>query len=161
MTSFTLLLRSLLLLSDEFEQVKNSIRRSSVTYGTPCHVTGHFVFCYHEFCGFGRAFCTLSRFLLYTPSCSFQGFPGSRQFNVKVSRTSCWPSKHNPGPAICLNHNNPKRGIVVGSVYGLQLAAYVKNLLLTRFEPFSRPVRYVENHMAYPFSHRAIPSEIN
>ena len=29
------------------------------------------------------------------------------KFNLKVSRTSCWSSKHSQSPTICLNHNNP------------------------------------------------------
>ena len=49
------------------------------------------------------------RFLPYIPSCFFQGFPGSWQFNLKVSRASCWSSKHSLNPAICLNHSNPQK----------------------------------------------------
>ena len=39
------------------------------------------------------------------PACS--RFPQGRQFNLKVSRASCWSSKHSLGPTNCLNHNNP------------------------------------------------------
>ena len=72
-----------------FEQVKSSFRRNSVTYGTPCHAIGHFIFwCHHvtyrapchasghlviyrQCYGSERAFFTLRRFLPYTPSCWF------------------------------------------------------------------------------------------
>ena len=64
---------------------KHTFWRNSVTYGTPCHVIGHFVFWFHyvtyrmpcyasghlviyrECCGFEGAFFTLRRFLPYTP----------------------------------------------------------------------------------------------
>ena len=60
----------------------------------------HCLCCYHECYEFERAFFTLRRFL---PSCWFQGFPGSRQFNLKVSSAPYWSSKHSPNPAIRLN----------------------------------------------------------
>ena len=37
-------LENLLFIFADFEQVKNSIRRNSLTYGMPCHAIGHFVF---------------------------------------------------------------------------------------------------------------------
>ena len=54
---------------------------------------------------YSRAFFTLHSFLLVSRH------PWGRQFNLKVSRPSCWSSKHSPGPAICLNHNNPQKGL--------------------------------------------------
>ena len=58
------------------KQSKTPFGRNSVTYGTPYHARGHFVFllspCYLQetTCyGFERAFFTLRRFLPYTPSC--------------------------------------------------------------------------------------------
>ena len=54
-----------------------------------------------------------------------------------------------------------KRGIVVGSIYGLLLAGSVKHPLLTRFELFSRQAGCVTNRMAYPFGHRVIQSVLN
>ena len=107
--------------------VKNFFRRNSWTYDTPCHSIGHFVFLvspcylqdsmpcqwssliYHECHEFEKAFCTPKRFLPCTSSCWAQAFPGSRQFNLKVSRISCWSSKHSPEPTIRLNHNNPQK----------------------------------------------------
>ena len=74
----------------------------------PCHASGHLVI-YCECYGFERVFFTLRCLLPYTPSCWFQGFPGRRQCNLKVSRFSCWSSKYSPGPTICLNHNNPQK----------------------------------------------------
>ena len=48
-------------------------------------------------------------FLPYAPSCWFKVFPGRRQFNLNVSRASCWSSKQSPGPTIRSNHNNPQK----------------------------------------------------
>ena len=62
----------------------SSLCSNCVTYVTPCHAIGHQLRC-------------------------FQGFPGSWQFNFKVSRASCWSSKHSLGPTICLNHSNPQK----------------------------------------------------
>ena len=79
-----------------------------LTDAMPCHwlpATSHPPF-YRECYGFERAFFTLKRFLPYTPSYFFQGFPGSGQFSLKISRASCWSSKHSLGSTICLNHSN-------------------------------------------------------
>ena len=47
--SFTILLSpNSLVIFTGFEHFKNSFRRNSVTYGTPCHAIGHFVFWYHH-----------------------------------------------------------------------------------------------------------------
>ena len=58
----------------------------------------------------------------------------SRQFNLKVSRTSCWSSKHSPGPTIHLNHNNPQNRY--GGRFYLRFTAgrLMKNLPLMGFE---------------------------
>ena len=54
---------------------------------------------------YSQAFLTLHPFLLVSrPPCD-------RQFSLKVSRASCWSSKHSPHLTICLNHNNPQRGL--------------------------------------------------
>ena len=37
---------------------------------------------------------------------AFSRIPWGQQFNLKVSRASCWSSKHSPSPTICLNHSN-------------------------------------------------------
>ena len=59
---------------------------------------------------YSQALFTLRSFLLVLrPS-------RGRQFNRKVTRASRRSSKHSPGPAICLNHNNPQKGIVIGSI---------------------------------------------
>ena len=111
-----------------------SFRRNSVTYRTPCHAIGHFVFYYHHYHLQDSMPCQwLSSHLLqllrvwesvFYPQ-AFLTFllvsrpPWDRQFNLKVSRVLCWSSKHSPGPAICLNHNYPlstKRVIVVGLI---------------------------------------------
>ena len=40
---------------------------------------------------------------------AFSRLPWGQQFNLTVSRASCWSSKHSPGPTICLNHSNQKK----------------------------------------------------
>ena len=54
---------------------------------------------------YSQAFFILHSFLLVSRP------PWGRQFKLKVIRTPCWSSKHSPGPAICLNHNNPQKGL--------------------------------------------------
>ena len=58
-----------------------SLCSTCVTYGTSCHAICHQPLptqpCYCEWYRFERAFFTLRHFLPYTPSCCFQGFPGS------------------------------------------------------------------------------------
>ena len=54
---------------------------------------------------YSQALFTLHSFLLVSRS------PRGRQFNLNVSRASCWPSKHSPGSNICLNHDNPQKGL--------------------------------------------------
>ena len=39
----------------------------------------------------------------------YQGFPGSRQFFLKVCRASYWSSKHRSGPSVCLIHRTPEK----------------------------------------------------
>ena len=97
-----------------------------------------FLVIYREYYGSERAFFTLRHFLPYTFSCCFQGFPWSRQFNLKVSRTSCWSSKHSPGTTICLNQSNLQQKYA-GRFYLRVMVVYlIKNLLLTGSELFSR-----------------------
>ena len=36
-------------------------------------------------------------------------FPGSRQFFLEICRASYWPSKHRPGPSVCLIYSNPQK----------------------------------------------------
>ena len=150
-----LALKNLLVIFAVFEQVKNSFQKNSVTYGMPCHTIGHFflvspcylhdampcqwyLVIYRECYGFERAFFTLRCFLTYTPSCWFQGFPGSRQFNFRVSRASCWSSKHSPGLAIRLNHNNPQKRYSVRFYLRVAAGRLMKNLSLTGFKLFSQ-----------------------
>ena len=126
--------------------VKNSFKRNSVTYWTSCHAIHHFGFYYDhviyrtpcyacghlvncECYGFERAFFTLRCFLLYTPSCWFQGFPGSRP---------CWSSKHSSSSAICLNHNNPQKSYTGRFYLKFPPGWLTKNLPLTGFELFSQ-----------------------
>ena len=114
-----------------------------VTYGTPCHAIGQQLLptqpCYCQCYGFERAFFTLRHFLSCTPSCCFQGFPRSRQFNLKASRASCWSSKHSPGPTICLNHSNPQK--IYMSRFYLRVRAGQSQRIKVRLSP--PPQKYI------------------
>ena len=39
----------------------------------------------------------------------FKASLGAGSSTSKVSRASCWSSKHSPSPTICLNHRNPQK----------------------------------------------------
>ena len=54
---------------------------------------------------YSQAFFTLNSFLLVSRP------PRGPQFNLKVSRASCWSWEHSTGPTICLNHSNPQKGL--------------------------------------------------
>ena len=88
--------------------------------------------------GFERAFFTRRYFLPYTSYCCFQGFPGSRQLNLKASRASCWSPKHSPGPTICLNHNNPQKRYSGRFYLRVMASQQMKKLSLAGFELFSQ-----------------------
>ena len=132
-----------------------------ITYRTPCHASGHLVI-YRECYGFERMIFTLRRFLPYTPSCRFQGFPGSGQFSLRFSRASCWSSKHNTGLTSRLNHSNPQKRydgrfylrIMVGRLRNEESASYGVWTLFAISE-------YVISVIFYPFSHRALWTVIN
>ena len=141
-----------------------------VTYRTPHHAIGHQVLptrtCYRKCWEFERAFFILRGFLPCTPSCCFQGFPGSGQFNLKVSRVSCWSSKHCPGPAICLNHSDQQK-FYTGRFYLRARAGQLRNINL--YEMFAScgvwtlftVDEYDTRHTFYPFGYRALQSVIN
>ena len=69
---------------------------------------GHF-FWYRECYGCERAFFYFQAFFTLHSFLLVSSPPQDRLFNLKVSRASCWSSKHSPGPAICLNHNNQQK----------------------------------------------------
>ena len=110
-----------------------SLCSTCVTYGTPCHAIGHQLLptqpCYHKCYGFDRVFVTLVNFLPCNPSCCFQGFPGIGQFNLKISRASCWSSKHSPSQTISLNHNNPQK-VYTGRFYLRARTGQLQNINL-------------------------------
>ena len=89
-----------------FEKIKNSLRRNSVIYRTPCHARVHGFFHHRHFTY--RTPCHASGHLVHLVIQLVSKPPLGRQFNLNVSRASCWSSKHSPGPTICLNHNNPQ-----------------------------------------------------
>ena len=168
MTSFTLLLSKKLFLPPQkayqlfllaLNSQKKPFGRNSVTYRTPCHARGHFVFLlspcylqdttpchacghlviYRECQGFERVFFTLRRFLPYTPSCQFQGLPGAGSLTLKLAGFQLDIFETQPRPDYLFESQQfTKRFKVVGQFksYGW-LGDHVNNLLLTGFEPFS------------------------
>ena len=54
---------------------------------------------------YSQEFFTLHSFLLVSRT------PWGWQFNLKVSKASCWSLKHSSDPTISLNHNNPQKGL--------------------------------------------------
>ena len=97
-------------------------------------------------------FFTLLSFLLVLR------LPWDGQFNLKVSRASCWSSKHSPSPTICLNHSNPQKGYVGRFYFSFMAGRPTKNLLVKGFKLFSQQAGYVKSHMT--FGNRAIQSVI-
>ena len=89
------------------------------------------------------------------------GFYGAGSSSSKLAGLYADLQNIAPAQLFCWITTIHKIGIVVGSVYGLQLAGYVKNLLITGFELFWRQAVYIKNRMAYLLGHRAIHSEIN
>ena len=81
---------------------------------------------------YSQAFFTLHCFLLVLM------LPWGRQFNIKVSRASCWYSKHSPGPTIRLNHNNPQKRNGRRFYLKVTTGQLMKNLPHTGFELFSQ-----------------------
>ena len=76
-----------------------------VTYRMPCHVGGHLVILpwvqwIWESIFLSQVCFALHSFLLVSRP------PWGRQFNLNISRASCWSSKQSPSPAICFTHNN-------------------------------------------------------
>ena len=69
----------------------------------PCHACGHLVI-YRESYGLRERFLLSSVLNLLVSK-----LPWGWQFNLKVSKDSCWSLKHSPGAAICLNHSNPQK----------------------------------------------------
>ena len=86
---------------------------------------------YRECCGFGRAFFTLRRYFTLHSFLLVLRPPWGRQFNLNVSRASCWSSKHSPSPTICLNHSNPQK-FYTGRFYLRGRASQSRNINLYR-----------------------------
>ena len=128
-----------------------------VTYRTLCHASGHLVILprvlrISESAFYSQAFFTLHSFLLVSRP------PWGWQFNLKVSRASCWFSNHSHGPAICFNHNNPQKELYWWVYLRLMVGWSREQSAPHRFEPFWRQVKHVKSLMLYPFSHRATQS---
>ena len=114
-------------------------------------------------------FFNIRCFLPGAPSCCFQDFSG---FNLKVSRTSCWNSKHSSGLTICLNHSNPQK-IYMGRFYLRARAGQSQNINLygnnTSLKMFASyriwtlvtVGEHVTSLMFYPFGHKDLQTMIN
>ena len=131
-----------------------------VTYRMPCHASGHLVI-YRECYGFQKGFFNLRRSLPYTSSCWLLRFPGSPQFNIKVSRASWWSSKHSPNPTIRLNHNNPQKSY--GGRFYLRVTAGWLNEESASYgiRTLSTEGEHVLSFTLYPLGHRAMRFELN
>ena len=83
--------------------------------------------------------------------------PWSWQLNLKVSRASCWSSKHNPGPTICLTHSNSQNLSVYVSKASLKVRIPQPcNLPLTSFEPSFLKAPCVKNCYPWRLGHRVL-----
>ena len=123
----------------------------------PCQWSSSGRDCY----GFERAFFYFSGAFSLHSFLLVLRLPWSRKFNLKVSRASCWSSKHSHGPTICLNHNNPQKGY--GGRFFLWFTA---GWLCEESAPYGIQTifttsRVVKSCTTYPFGHRAIQSVIN
>ena len=102
-----------------------------------------------------QAFFTLHSFLLILR------ISWSQQFNIKVSRASCWSLKLSPGPTIALIRAIHKKGIMLGSIYVPKATFGVRtsqlwNLSLTRFEPAFLKVPYGSSQLPWRIGHRIL-----
>ena len=77
-------------------------------------------------------------------TCTYQGFPGSRQFFLEFCRASYWSSKHRPSPSVCLINSNPQSSYSARFIFKFyQTLSWITcgeslvYLLLTRLELFS------------------------
>ena len=105
---------------------------------------------------YSQAFYTLYPFLLVLR------LPWDGQFNFKVSRASCWPFQHSPGPAICLNHSNPQKRH--GGRFYLRATAYrLHNEESASYGFWTHFAigEYTRRLMFYSLSHRTMWSKIN
>ena len=122
-----------------------------------CHGSHHPVI-YRECYGFERKFFYAPAFFTLHSFLQFSRLPWDRQCNLKVSKTSCWPSKH--GLTINLNHNNPRKGYS-GSFYLRVMAGRLAQWRIY----LSYGIRTLfHNRWAcqlYPVGHRGIQSVIN
>ena len=131
-----------------------------------CHamplVTRHFpstLYC--ECYGFESAFFTHWHFLLYTPSCCFQGLPGAGSSPWKVAGLHA--DHQNIALAWLLFWITAinKRGILVGSIYMPRTSFEVRvpqprNLPLTGFEPAFLKVPCGISHLFWQLGHKVL-----
>ena len=80
-----------------------------VTYRTPCHTTGHQVLLTHPLPWvlpiWESVFLLSGVFYLALLPVAWR-FSWGQQLNLKISRASCWLSKHSPGPTIVSNDSS-------------------------------------------------------
>ena len=108
-----------------------------------------------ESASYSQAFFTIHYFLLVSR------LPWGWQFNLKVSRASCWSLKDILGPTICLNHYNPQSRysgrfylrLMAGRLRNEESASYrVWTLLMNRWlcqKPYVLSVRPHSHTFSY------------
>ena len=141
-----------------------------MTYGTPCHAIGHFVFWYdhvtyrtpchasghlvnRECYGFGRTFFTLIFYLKLLPA-GFKVSLGAGSSTSKLTELHA-DLRNSPSPTLCLNHKNPQERYR-GRFYLKVTAGWLmKNLPLMGFKLLSWIGKHVRSLILYLFDHRA------
>ena len=101
-------------------------------------------------------------FLTFTSSSWFQDFPGSGQFNLKVTRSSCWCSRHSHGLDIGVNDNNPQKRYG-GRFYLRVTAGQLRNEESASYGIWTRFIKgdHARSLMLYPFVQTVMQCEIN
>ena len=123
----------------------------------PCHWSSSDF--YRECYGFERALLLSGAFYL-TPFLLVSRPSWDRQFNLNISRDSCWYFR-NIGPARLFVWITTIQERVYSATFIQALwSVDCVNNLLTGFELFSRQVKHVKGLMHYLLSHRATPSTI-
>ena len=134
-----------------------------VTYRTPCHASDHLVIFTASATYLRERFLLSGIFLYFLHSFLLVSRPPwGRQFNLKVSRVSCWYVRNIALARLFVWITTIRKGVMVGrSIQALWLADHVKNLLLKRFELSSRQAKRVKILTFYPLSHRPAQSTMN
>ena len=94
----------------------------------------------HECYGSERAFFDSQTFFTLHSFLLVLMLPWGWKFNLKVSRASCWSSKHSPSPTIVSKEGNPQKKYTGSSTYAPRTSFVVRvpqpwNLPLTGLKP--------------------------